>query len=178
MRKALMAAVAAFVIGGSVASLASGIWTNGVPASLGNRGNGLLPMDAGPPGSTNGAAGTPLSQAISPAQIAGLAIAQAANTGTTSSGAVTVSKANMAITTESLSTAVGATYTVTVTDTYALATSNIQCSGLRQVSDVTAARFVTQSVTPAAGSFVLVFYNNGTASASGTWAFGCSVFNN
>ena len=176
MKKALLAAAAVIALG--TVAQASGFWTNGLTASLGPRGTELFPADVQTPGSTNGAAGTPLSVAIQAAQIAGLAVAQAANTGSTSSHAVTINKATMAITTESLSTAVGATETITVTDSFVTATSNVACSDLQKVSDVTAARFAVTSVTPASGSFVIAFYNNGTAAASGTYAFGCSVYNN
>jgi len=176
MKKAILAATTAFVLASGGIALANGFWTNGLTASIGPRGNETIPADVGLPNSANGAA--PQSVALSAAQIAGLSVAIAANTGSTSSHAVTINKMNFALTTESLSTAVAATETITVTNSVVAATSSIQCSDMRQVSDVTAARFVTSAITPAAGSFTIAFYNNGTAAASGTWAFGCSVYNN
>lgn len=176
MKKTLLAAAAVVALG--TVAHAAGFWTNGLTASLGPRGNELIPADQVAPGSTNGASGTPLSVALTPIQIAGLAVPFATNTGSTVANAVTLNKGNIGLTTESLSTAVGSTYTFTWTSSVILATSQVLCSDVGQVSDVTKARFVVQSVTPAAGSVAVVLYNNGTAAASGTWAMGCAVYNN
>ena len=177
MKKTLLAGVAAAMVG-AIAAHASGFWTNGLTASLGPRGTELMPADVQTPGSTNGAAGSPLSVALSAAQIAGLSVPFATNTGTSVAGAVTINKKTFAITTESLSTAVGSTFTETVTNSTIAATSNVQCSSLSPISDVTAARWAVQSITPASGSLVIVWYNNGTAAASGTWGYGCTVYSN
>lgn len=176
MKKTLLAAAAVVALG--TVAHASGFWTNGLTASLGVRGTELMPADVGTPGSTNGASGTPLSVAVSAAQIAGLSVPLATNTGTSVAGAVTINKKTFAITTESLSTAVGSTFTEVVTNSTVAATSNVQCSSLAPISDVTAARWAVQSITPASGTLTIVWYNNGTAAASGTWAYGCYVYAN
>lgn len=181
MKKTIVAAVAALAVG-AVAAHASGFFTNGLTVATGSRGSALIPADAGLPNSASGAG--PLSFALPAAMIAANYSAMAANTATlTTSGATattTINKYNFNATTDgNLTTAVGSTYTVTATDSVVTAASNVYCSSMRQVSDTSVgARFVVQSVVPAAGSFVITFYNNGTTAANGTWSFACSVFNN
>ena len=116
---------------------------------------------------TNLASGAnPQSVAVMPAQIAAIGACMGASTGTASSGAVTLSRQCGLITSESLSTAVAATYTLTITNTLVTATTPVQASAF--LGSSTAGHVQVVSVTPAAGSVVIVVKNTGTAAISGT----------
>jgi len=170
------------LVGGSVGAFAAGVLTNGLPTlpqlNTGTPGIGfygqpmgqeLLPMDTQLP-----AGAVPQSVAVTPGQLAALGASMAQNTGTCSSNAVTLNKLVGLITTDSLTTPVGSTYTCTVTAAAVKATSIISAS-IWNLSDVTQARMAVQSITPAAGSWVIVFKNVGAATASGTWTFGFQI---
>ena len=162
---------------GTVVGLsAAGVYTNGfrqvgplagaVPFGAWDHlhGSELVPVDT-----QNAQGAFPQTVAASPFHFAAFAAGFAANTGTTSSGAVTISKVMGTITTESIATAVGSTYTITLTNT-AITASKTVLASIYPVSDVTLNRVVITSITPAAGSVVIVVKNEGTSALSGTWA--------
>ena len=101
--------------------------------------------------------------------IAALYFAIANRTATASSGAATLSQPQGTITSESLTTAAGATYTLTLTNTLVTAASNVKAAAFLKSSTV-GGPLVVSSVAPAAGSVVIVVTNNGTAAVSGTIA--------
>lgn len=105
-------------------------------------------------------------------QIAMLACAMVKNTQTSTAGAATSNTISGQIVTEALTTAAGATYTMTLTNSLIAATaaagvySNIVFD-IRSGTN-TKAGMVPTSSTAGAGSTVLVFTNNGTAALNGT----------
>ena len=164
---------------GAIVVGAAGVLTNGLPTipysnSLGGYpqlGDGaLIPADTNLP---NGQ--FPQSVAASPAQVAMMAVCMNATTGTTSSKAVTTNSKCAAETTESLSTAAGATDIITVTDSYATATSVIDAAIFQKGSVVAGADPRVVSVVPSAGSFVVTFKNYGSAAVNGTLIMGFFV---
>ncbi len=88
-------------------------------------------------------------------------------TGTATSGAVTIDKIAGVATSESLTTAAGGDYTLTVTDT-AIAASDIVFASVKLGTSTTGTPAVA-TVTPAAGSLVIVVQNiHATAAFNGT----------
>ena len=88
-------------------------------------------------------------------------------TATAVSGAVTLNKMSGTITTESLSTAAGATYTLTITDAAILATDLPLASVAFGTSTTGSPAVVT--VTPGAGTLVIKIQNiHATAALNGT----------
>jgi len=93
------------------------------------------------------------------------------NTATAASNAATISAYTGVITTESLTTAAGATYTCTVTDTYAHAT-DIVFTAVWNGTSSTGTPCIT-TVTPADGSFVIIVQNiHASAAFNGTLKIG------
>lgn len=76
-------------------------------------------------------------------------------TGTASAGAVTFNSTAGVITSESLTTAAGATYTLTITNSTIAATDIV----LASVSTAGTGTPVVTKVTPAAGSLVIIVQN-------------------
>jgi hypothetical protein len=148
-----------------------GIYTNGLPlvapaipaAGTYNAITGyeLVPADTNRP---TGAA--PQSVAVSLFQIAALAAAMSVNTQTSTVGAATAQTLTGRIVTEALTTAAGATYTMTLTSALITALSNIQVAVASLTNTIPG--LVVQSVTPAAGTAVILIRNNGTAALNGT----------
>lgn len=100
-----------------------------------------------------------------------LAISGGTKTATAVSGAVTLNKASGIITTESLSTAAGATYTLTLTDSSIDAT-DIVFASVWFGSATTGIPEVTMT-TPAAGSAVILVHNDHASAAfNGTLKIG------
>lgn len=84
-------------------------------------------------------------------------------TATATAGAATLSKMAGVITSEALTTAAGAEYTLTVTNTGVAAADIVLCS-VANGTNTTASPSIT-TVTPGAGSFVVKVLNENTASA-------------
>lgn len=154
-------------------AFAAGYRTNGLPlastpaytASNGN-GNGftysgepggyeLLPLDTQLPGGS-----APQSVAATVFQVGALAAVANSNAVTASSGAATLSTTYGVVTSEALTTAAGASYTLTLTNTTVTAKSAVQASAFLAAGTAGALQVV--SITPAAGSVVIVVKNVGT----------------
>lgn len=83
-------------------------------------------------------------------------------TGTCSSNAVTISKMAGTITTESLSTAGGASQAITLTNTLIASTSNLM---VQYAGGTNTTRNITLGVVPGSGSATITIYNNTAATA-------------
>ena len=110
--------------------------------------------------------GIPQSVGAQPFALAALAAGMIANRTTLTSNAGTLATTSGLVTTESLSTAAGATQGFTVTNSLVAATSNIVIDVHNGTNQFGAPAL--QSLTPAAGSFSAVIVNNGTAAFNGT----------
>lgn len=91
------------------------------------------------------------------------AVRMTTTTGTAASGAVTASGELVQITSEALSTAAAATYTLTITNTRVAATST--CLATVKLGGSTAGTPAITSVTPAAGSVVVIVKNTHASDA-------------
>jgi hypothetical protein len=88
-------------------------------------------------------------------------------TATATTGAATLNKASGVITSEALTTAAGATYTLTITNSAIAATSHVVAS-VAYGTSTTGMPCVTR-VTPAAGSLVIIVQNiHASAALNGT----------
>lgn len=99
-------------------------------------------------------------------QIAALSAAMAANAVTESANAATLNTLAGTITSAAQTTAAGSTYTVTLTNSAVTATSNVQAAVYSKTN--TTPGLTIQSITPAAGSVVIVVKNGGSAAVNGT----------
>lgn len=191
-RKTALAA-GALVVGLSTVALAAGLYTNGLPTigsqipnavtakapngvitqlpatGTGNAGGAdvqpmspLVPVDTGLQG---GAA--PQTVAASPFQIAATFAEVGQNTATSTVHAATLNTLGGLITTESLSTAVAAIYTFTLTNSLITAAEPPVQVGIFSKSN-TGGHLTLTSVTNAAGSTVFVWTNDGTTALNGT----------
>jgi hypothetical protein len=95
--------------------------------------------------------------------------------GTSTASAATVNTQNGVITTEALTTAAGATYVMTLTSNVIKVGSVVQTSVGNGTN--TACGLVPISITPAAGSAVMVLQNVGLTALNGTMKIGFTVFN-
>lgn len=86
------------------------------------------------------------------------------NTGTESSNAITLNASGGLITTASLTTAVGATYVITLTNSAILTTSVVRANVYNK-SNVVPGAYIVSIGTPAAGSVVITL---GNANLAGT----------
>ena len=121
-----------------------------------------LPLD------TEGAAGVqPQTVAATAFQVAAIAAAAAAQTASATAGAATKNTNLGVITSESISTAAGSNYTLTLTNSVVTATSAVQAAAYLGTSTAGGPLQVV-SVTPASGSVVIVVKNAGTAALNGT----------
>lgn len=103
----------------------------------------------------------------SPTTVFGLRIDNGTKTATATSGAATLNKFSGTITTESLSTAAGAVYTLTITDS-AITATDIVTASVALGTATTGMPDVT-TVTPAAGSVVIKIQNiHASAALNGT----------
>jgi hypothetical protein len=109
---------------------------------------------------------SPQTVSVTAFQIAGIFAEALNNTATSTAAAATLNRRAGVVTTESLSTAVGATYTFTLTNSLFTATSVPQVA-LYPLSSTVAGITLTSS-TCASGSCVFVFTNTGTAAWNGT----------
>ena len=121
----------------------------------------LVAADTGRP---SGAA--PQSVAVSLFQIAALATQIAVNTQTSTANAATSNTLSGRIVTEALTTAAGANYTMTLTNSAITALSQMQVAVYSGTN--TTPGLMVFSVTPAAGSAVILIRNNGTVALNGT----------
>lgn len=96
-------------------------------------------------------------------------------TGTSTAGAATVNTQVGVITTEALTTAAGATYTFTLTNSLIKATSTVIPSVGKGTA--TTGGLTPIYVTPAAGSCVMIFQNVTLAAVNGTVLINFAVFN-
>jgi len=120
----------------------------------------------------NGA--SPQTVATTVFQGAALGAALTKNTATATSGAATLSNSLGMITSESLSTAAGASYTLTLTNTLVTAARVVQAAAY--LASSTQGQLAVTSITPAAGSVVIVVKNVGTAALNGTIVIPFQVF--
>lgn len=98
-------------------------------------------------------------------------------TAVASAGAATLNKDAGVITSEALTTAAGATYTLTLTDTSIAAADQVFASV--QLGTATTGMPAVTTVTPAAGSVVIVLQNiHATAALNGTIKVAFVVFKN
>lgn len=98
-------------------------------------------------------------------------------TATSTAGAVTYAGPTGVVTTEALTTAGLATYTLTITDSYILATDIVLVS--LQGGTSTTGTQVVQSAVPAAGSVVIKIYNaHATVALNGTLVIAFAVLRN
>jgi hypothetical protein len=97
-------------------------------------------------------------------------------TATSTANAATINTQNGTITTEALTTAAGATYTMTLTNSKIKATSVVQVTVGK--GTCTAGQPTVCFVTPAAGSVVIILQNIHSANAlNGTITIGFTVLN-
>lgn len=123
---------------------------------------GLNPVDIG---GTGGA--SPQTVALTNFQIAAIAAALSVNTATSTVHAATLNTTEGMVTTEALTTAAGATYTFTLTNSLLVAGAAAPQVVMRDGTN-TAGAVQLNSVTNAVGSSVFVFQNVGTAAWNGT----------
>jgi len=125
-----------------------------------------------------GAGAYPQTVAAFAAQIAMLACAMVHNTQTSTVHAATSNTFSGQVVTEALTTAAGAVYTFTLTNSLIAATTNLATPAYANiVFDIrsltnTVPGMTPTSATAGAGSTVLTFTNNGTAALNGTMIIG------
>ena len=125
-------------------------------------GAGLIPIDT-----QNPAGGIPQTVSMSLTSLAAFLSSMTASTATSTVHAATLNTPGGLITTESLSTAAGATYTFTLTNSLLVAGSpapSVSMTGLTNTGGV----ITLTSVTNAVGSTVIVWTNTGTTAFNGT----------
>lgn len=168
------------VFGASAMALAAGFLTNGLPlvgpktvngvAQVAPAGTfdsvkpaaGALSMDTGLAGGAS-----PQSVATSPWQLAaGVAAEAALNEATATAGAATLNTLGGVVTSEALTTAAGANYTLTLTNSNCTATSVPQVALGSKTNTVTPLQVV--SVAGGAGQCVVVVRNGGSIPLNGT----------
>lgn len=171
MKKFLLLATAGALV--ATSAYAAGYYTNGIPLTttgyyapngtatgytysneLG--GYELIPADTGVSGGS-----PPQTIAVTAFQIAAIGAALASNTATATAGAATLSTTYGVVTSEAITTAAGSTYTLTLTNTTVATTSKVQAAAYLGAGTAGALQIV--SITPAAGSVVIVVKNVGTA---------------
>ena len=131
--------------------------------------NSLLPMDTELANGEN-----PASVAVTLAQAALISAKIAANTATSTAGAATLNTQAGTVTTESLSTAAGATYSFTLTNSLITTASAPPYVGFYSKTN-TGGQVTVQSVTVGAGSAVIVIENSGTTAFNGTFVLAFHV---
>ena len=152
----------------------AGLYTNGMPGIGATGGpiapvtDGLLPVDTA---AVQGQ--SPQTAAYTSFQVAALASSLIANTGTASSGAVTLNTFSGLITSEAQTTAAGSTFTIVLTNSTIAATSVVQAI-VRSKTNTVRGAYVS-SITPASGSVTIVVTNGGTAALNGTFVIPFNV---
>jgi hypothetical protein len=153
-----------------------GLLTNGLPTvSPGAVYSQLLGYEKVPFDTELASGANPQTVAPTAFQVAALyaAIAATVNAVTASSGAATLNKAICNVTSETLTTAAGGTYTLTLTNSLVTAASNVQVAAYLKTG--TGGPMQVTSVTPGAGSVVIVLTNTGAAALAGTCALSILV---
>lgn len=164
IRAKILAGVFALV---ATAALAAGFLTNGLPPIAAGTPFSQINSASTIPVDTNLAQGlNPASVSASSFQVAAIFAEAVSNTATSTVHAATLNTRAGLIVTESLSTAAGATYTFTLTNSQVTAASNMMAA-LYSVTNTGGAISLT-SITPAAGSVVFVWTNTGTTAFNGT----------
>lgn len=116
----------------------------------------------------------PITTAATPFQIACAAAELISNTGSSTVHAATLNTTGGLITTEALTTAAGADYTFTLTNSLLVAGAPAPEVQMKDGTNTTGAVAV-KSITNATGSTVLVFTNTGTVAWNGTKLIGFHV---
>lgn len=165
----ILGAALALSLAGALAASAAGYFTPGLPAvTAANIASTFqIPVD------TEYAQGrAPQTAYVTAGSLKTYSNGGAIATGTASSGAATVAGERVVVTTEALTTAAGATYTLTLTNTSVAAASLVLCSvGL---GSSTTGSPIMSTITPAAGSVVIkVMNNHASAAFNGTLTIGC-----
>lgn len=109
---------------------------------------------------------SPQTLALTTFGVASLQAGMAANASTDVANAVTSNVLQGTITSASLSTAVGATYLITLTNSTVSATSIVRAAVFSK-SNTTPGAYIS-SIVPAAGSVAITITNGGTAALNGT----------
>lgn len=179
--------LAAWLLAIPALALAAGLYTNGLPTISPTTANGVAatapngvvswlastnkngitnPLIAVDTNLTGG--GPPQTVAVSPFQIAAVMAEFSQNTATSTVHAATLNTLGGLITTESLTTVPGGTYTFTLTNSLiSTSVAAPQVAMYAKTSPVSGPMAVT-SVTNAAGSTVIVFTNVGSTALNGT----------
>ena len=121
--------------------------------------------------------GTTITSTTLNAANGGVQIDTGTKTATATSGAATLAKLSGVVTSEALSTAAGATYTLTVTDSKIAATQQVYASV--SLGTATTGMPAVTTVTPAAGSLVVIVQNiHASAALNGTIKIAFTAFPN
>lgn len=96
-------------------------------------------------------------------------------TATSTASAATINNQSGMVTTEALTTAAGATYLMTITNS--LITANAVVLPTVGRGTATSSGLVPIAVTPGAGSVAIVYQNVGLNAVNGTMKLGFTVFN-
>jgi hypothetical protein len=144
-----------------------GLYSNTLPLATQLTGYETFPVD------TQTLIQTPTTQGVNPQsvaattfQLAALSTAIQVNTQTSTANAATSNTFAGRIVTEAVTTAAGANYTMTLTNSLVTATSIVQAAV--QSGTNTRGPISIFSITPAAGTVVILVRNNGTLALNGT----------
>jgi hypothetical protein len=157
------------LIGVAAVAYASGLYTNGVPQvgpgqlySSVNATQALVPMDTQLPQGLN-----PQTVAATPFQLAGgVAAEMAGNVAAATAGAATLNGLSGSITSEALTTAAGANYTLTLTNSACVAGKIVQVALGQHTNTVGPLNVV--SATSSGGTCTIVVQNGGSSPLNGT----------
>lgn len=170
-RTMIAATAAVALLGAAGLAAAAGIYTPGFPslAAASITGSETIPAD------TNLARGAaPQTVAITSANLKTYAQGGAIVTATGASNASTANGERVIITTEALTTAAGATFTETITDSSVVAASLANCSVA--LGTATTGMPAVTTTTPGAGSLVVIVQNiHASAALNGTIKIGCRI---
>lgn len=170
LKRTILAGAFALMAG---AAIAAGAYTNGFPvATVPLTGNELIPADTQLP---NGV--YPQTEAISVSTLKNYMFGNTASgTASATAGAATLNAGRGVVTSEALTTAAGAVYTLTLTNSTIAATSIVQATA--QFGTSTTGQPVVATATPAAGSVVFKVQNiSGAAALNGTIKVAFTVLN-
>ncbi len=121
--------------------------------------------------------GTTITSTTLDAANGGVQVDTGTKTATATAGAATLNKLSGVVTSESLTTAAGATYTLTVTDSRIVAAQQVYASV--SLGSATTGMPVVTTVTPGAGSLVIVVQNiHASAALNGTIKLAFTAFPN
>ena len=170
--------VASLLLSGGVAAWSAGYTTNGLPlispgAAYSNLSyRALLSVDTQLPSGRN-----PQTVATETFRLAAMSSEMIANQATSTAGAATLNTVGGLVTTEALTTAPGATYVFTLSNSVLLASGPTQAAGMFAIhsksntggqSSAGALGLQISSVVQTAGQAVVTITNNGTSALNGT----------